>query len=144
MMWKGLEKHRDAGLLLLRLGFGIGFMYYHGYSKLIGGPETWENLGGAMSRFGITFWPTFWGFLISFAESIGAVFIAVGFLFQPMCLILGIGMFVAWFGHVVSGNGNPGHPFKNMSVLIGLMFIGPGRFSVDAWLKGRNQTVPDA
>jgi len=85
-----------------------------------------------MSRFGIEFWPGFWGFLISFAESFGAILIAVGFLFAPMSLILSIGMFVAWTGHIASGQGNPGHSFKNMLVLLGFVLTGPGKYSLDA------------
>jgi putative oxidoreductase len=141
MVWNSLDKFRDAGLLILRLGFGLGFTYYHGWSKLIAGPERWESLGGSMSRMGIEFWPTFWGFMMAFAESIGGIMIAVGFLFRPICLMLGFGMFVAWLGHVVSGNGTPAHAFKNMAVLLGATLFGPGAYSVDAWLSSRRKPL---
>ena len=131
------SRHLDAGLLIARLGVGFGFLYYHGWSKITAGPERWESLGGSMSRFGVEFWPVFWGFLISFAESFGAILIAVGFLFAPMSLILAVGMFVAWTGHIASGQGNPGHSFKNMLVLLGFVFTGPGRYSIDAWIAAR-------
>ena len=58
-----LYKHLDIGLLIARIGMGIGFLYYHGWDKIMGGPERWEGLGGAMSRFGIDFLPVFWGFM---------------------------------------------------------------------------------
>lgn len=137
MIWNALEKYRDAGLLVLRCGIGFGFIYYHGWGKITGGPERWEGLGGAMSRLGIDFWPTFWGFMMSFAESVGALMIVAGFFFRPFCALLGFGMFVAWLGHVVSGNGNPGHTFKNFFALLGMMLIGPGKYSVDRWLEDR-------
>lgn len=137
MIWKSLEKHTDLGLLIIRFGVGIGFIYYHGWGKITGGPERWEGLGGAMSRLGIDFWPTFWGFMMAFAESIGAVMIAAGFFFRPLCAMLAFGMFVAWLGHVVSGNGNPGHTFKNFFVLAGLILVGPGKYSIDSWLEKR-------
>jgi len=139
MIWSSLDRFRDLGLLILRLGFGFGFTYYHGWSKITAGPESWDRLGGAMSRFGIEFWPTFWGFMMAFTESIGGVLIAVGFLFRPVSLLLAIGMFVAWTGHIASGNGTPAHAFKNMAVALGLLFIGPGKYSVDAWLTGRRK-----
>ena len=31
----------DVGLLILRLGFGLGFVYYHGWGKIVGGPDRW-------------------------------------------------------------------------------------------------------
>jgi putative oxidoreductase len=100
-----------------------------------------------MQRFGIDFGAPFWGFMISFAESVGALLIAVGFLTAPMSWILAIGMFVAWTGHIASGQGNPGHSFKNMVVLVGIALSGPGRYSVDAWLRSRmtaSETDPNA
>ena len=35
-----LDKHRDIGLLILRIGFGCLFLF-HGLPKLFGGPEKW-------------------------------------------------------------------------------------------------------
>lgn len=134
-----LYKNLDLGLLVARFGIGFGFIYWHGWGKITGGPERWESLGNSMARFGIEFWPTFWGFMISFAESIGAVMIMFGILLAPMSLILAIGMFVAWTGHIASGNGNPGHSFKNMMVLIAFLFTGPGKYSVDAWIASKRQ-----
>ncbi|MEQ9104375.1 MAG: DoxX family protein [Rhodothermales bacterium] len=131
------SRNFDLGLLVIRLGMGLGFLYYHGWGKLMGGVERWTGLGESMQRFGIDFGAPFWGFMISFAESVGALLIAVGFLTAPMSWILAIGMFVAWTGHIASGQGTPGHAFKNMVVLIGIALSGPGRYSVDAWLRDR-------
>ena len=132
-----LAKHLDLGLLIARIGMGAGFLYYHGWAKLMGGPERWEGLGGSMARFGIDFFPTLWGFLASFAESIGALLIVFGILFAPMSLLLAITMFVAWTGHIASGQGTPGHAFKNMIVMIAFLFTGPGKYSVDAWISAK-------
>lgn len=140
MIWNALEKHRDLGLLILRVGFGLGMVYYHGWGKMTGGPERWTGLGENMARFGLDFAPQFWGFMAMLSETLFAVCIATGFLFRPMAVLLAVTMFVAWTGHIASGQGNPGHAFKNMVVLVGLLFIGPGRYSVDAWLAGRKST----
>ncbi len=43
MILRSLTRYRDAGLLILRIGIGIMFLY-HGAPKLIGGPEKWEKL----------------------------------------------------------------------------------------------------
>jgi len=143
MIFTRNSKRIDLGILIVRIAMGFGFLYYHGWGKITGGAERWEGLGGSMSRFGIDFAPTFWGFMISFAESIGAIMILVGILTVPMSLILAIGMFVAWTGHIASGQGNPGHSFKNMVVLLGLVLTGPGRYSLDALIWSRAGSSDD-
>ena len=127
----------DIGLLLLRLGFGLGFIYFHGWSKLIAGPEGWAGTGSAVEHLGIDFGHTFFGFMAAFAEAIGGLLFAVGFLFRPAAILVVLTMFVAWFMHVSTGQGTPAHAFKNLWVALGLAFIGPGRYSVDAWIARR-------
>jgi len=57
-----LDKYKNTGFLILRLGIGGMFMW-HGYGKLTAGPELWEKLGMALSYVGINFAPTaFWIF----------------------------------------------------------------------------------
>lgn len=141
MIFTRNSKRIDLGILVVRIAMGFGFLYWHGWGKITGGAERWESLGGSVSRFGIDFAPTFWGFMISFDESIGAIMILVGILTVPMSLILAIGMFVAWTGHIASGQGNPGHSFKNMVVLLGLVLTGPGRYSIDALIWSRTAST---
>lgn len=38
MILRSLDKYRDVGLLILRVGIGLMFMI-HGFPKLFGGPE---------------------------------------------------------------------------------------------------------
>ncbi|NIP80084.1 MAG: DoxX family membrane protein, partial [Gemmatimonadetes bacterium] len=124
----------DIGLLVLRLGFGLGFIYFHGWEKLTGGPERWAAVGSAVEHLGIGFGHTAFGLVAALAESVGGVMIAAGLLFRPAAAVLAATMFVAWFRHVVTGQGTPAHAFKNMWLALGLAFIGPGRYSVDHWL----------
>ena len=131
------DRLTDIGLLVLRVGFGIGFLWFHGWAKLTGGPEQWEAVGAALARYGITFLPVFWGFMASIAESVCGVLIAIGFLTRYASSLLAITMLVAFMGHVLSGQGSPAHAFKNMAVAAGLVLIYPGRYSVDAWLASR-------
>lgn len=131
------ERWMDLGLLLLRLGFGLGFLYFHGWGKLTGGPEQWAGVGSAMENLGIGFGHTAFGFLAAFAESVGGLLIALGLFFRPAALLLAGTMFVAWAMHVSTGEGTPAHAFKNLWIALALVLTGPGRYSLDHWWRQR-------
>lgn len=137
MIWNTLERYRDVGLLIVRLGFGLGFLFYHGWGKLVGGPERWSQIGGAMENFGIGFGHTFFGFMAAFSESIGGLLIALGLFFRPACALLFVTMFVAMVNHYATGRGSPSHAAKNTMLFLGLLLIGPGKYSLDEWIAGR-------
>lgn len=139
MIWSGLAKYRDVGLLIARLGFGLGFFWWHGLPKLMGGVERWEGTGGAMSRFGVEFLPTWWGFAAAVAEGVGGLLIAAGLFFRPAALAIMFVMIVAATGHFATGRGTPAHAFKNAWLFAGLVLIGPGRYSIDAWIERRRR-----
>ncbi len=52
MILHTLDRHRDVGLLVLRVGMGVMFML-HGFPKLMGGPELWTRIGGATAAVGM-------------------------------------------------------------------------------------------
>lgn len=137
MIWKTLKKYEDAGLLVMRLGVGIGFLYFHGWRKLAGGPEAWTRTGGAVEALGIDFGHTFFGFMAAFAEGIGGILVALGLFFRPACVLIMLTMIVATNMHIVTGQGGPAHAMKNAFFFFGLLFVGPGRFSLDAMLSRR-------
>ena len=135
MILDGLERYRDEGLLIARLGFGLGFAYFHGWPKLSGGMERMTGAGRAMGSIGIDFAPEWFGLAAAVAETLGGVCLAIGFLFRPMAFALAFVMFVATTNHLVTGQGTAAHAFKNTWVLLGLFLIGPGRYSVDHMLS---------
>ena len=136
MIWNTTEpadgdRRLDLGLLIARLGFGLGFFWFHGLGKLTGGPDRWAGTGEAMSNFGIDFGYTFWGFMAAAAEGLGGILIAAGLFFRPAALAIMATMIVAATGHFTSGRGTPAHAFKNAWLFAGLALIGPGRYSLD-------------
>jgi putative oxidoreductase len=132
-----LERFRDLGLLILRLGFGLSFVWYHGLPKLTGGPEAWERTGRAVSNVGITFGYEFWGLLAGLSEGAGGLLFAAGLFFRPACVaLLGVMTFATLdqFSRAVPA---PEHALKNACVFAGMFLIGPGRYTLQSFLSGR-------
>jgi putative oxidoreductase len=131
-LFKNLDKYKNFGLLLIRVGLGILFIY-HGLPKLLGGPTRWEKLGGAAGYVGLHFLPVFWGLLCAITETFGGVLVIVGLAFRPVCLLLVFNLFVAAVAsYHTSGNfGDATHALEDLVVFAGLFFIGPGSYSAD-------------
>ena len=128
---------RDIGLLLVRLVIGFAMAILHGYDKVSGGPEFWTQIGGAMSNFGITFLPVFWGFMAAFSEFFASILLALGILFRPAAALLACTMLVAVVVHLKmpAGAENAGwsgasHALELLSVYVGLFLTGPGKYAL--------------
>ena len=136
LSWSGLERWRDVGLLITRAGVGA-MMMTHGYPKVIGGPDRWQRLGGAMGSLGIDVFPTFWGAAAAFTELVGGLLLVIGLATRPAALMLAITMAVAATNHLAKGDGLGGasHAIEVGLLFVGLIFLGAGRYSVDARLK---------
>jgi putative oxidoreductase len=140
-----LDKHRDLGLLILRVGLGTLFMR-HGYPKLAGGPAAWERYGHSMANLGITFAPTFWGLMAGLAEFGGGVCLVLGLLVRPAAAMMLFTMFVAVVGHLHAGDGfgDWSHAAEDGVAFASLVILGAGRFGLDAKLGGRSSSKKKA
>ncbi|MGQ7853406.1 DoxX family protein [Pedobacter sp. WC2501] len=127
-----LGKYRNTGLLLIRIGLGVMFII-HGFPKLAGGPDGWTGLGGSMKVIGINFLPVFWGFMAAVSETFGGFLLIVGLFFRPALMLLIFTMIIAALVHFGKGDGLDGasHAIELAIVFFGLIFIGPGKYSVD-------------
>ena len=134
-----MNKFSDLGILTMRIGVGLIFIFVHGLGKISGGPELWEKLGGSMSNFGITFAPTFWGFMSAFTEFFVPMFIIIGFLYRPATLLLTINMIVAVTSHFMRLDpwSKIAYPLLLVILFFSMFLIGPGRYSIDDYLKRR-------
>jgi putative oxidoreductase len=137
MILTALDKFRDIGLLLLRLGVGGSFLIIHGGPKLTAGPEIWGKLGGAMANLGVGFAPTFWGFMAAFSEGIGGLLLILGFFFRPATALMAFTMFVAMIMHISKGDdwGTASHALELLFVFAGLFLVGPGKYALDEKFK---------
>ena len=126
------DKKSGLGLLILRVGIGAMFMT-HGYGKLVGGPEMWGKVGGAVSNFGIHFAPTFFGLMAALSEFGGGLCLILGLFFRPACFFMLCTMIVASTHHFVSGDGLQvaSHAIEDGIVFLSLMLIGPGQWSLN-------------
>ena len=131
-IFDSLGKYRNTGLLIMRIGIGIMFIV-HGFPKLAGGLAGWAELGGSMKVVGVTFLPVFWGFMAAVAETFGGFLLIVGLFFRPACIALVFTMIIAALVHFGKGDGLGGasHAIELGIVFFSLIFIGPGKYSVD-------------
>lgn len=132
-----MDRYRDIGLLILRLGFGLAFFWFHGYPKLIGGPPEWLRTGDAMANIGITFAHPVWGLAAGLAEGVGGLLFAAGLFFRPVCLLMLGVMVVATIDQLTRVMPQPEHALKNAFVLAGMFLVGPGRYTVRALFTRR-------
>lgn len=138
-----LSRYRDLALLIFRLGLGGMFMW-HGWPKIIGGPERWAGLGKAVGTFGIEFAPGFWGFMASFAEFGGGLLFAVGLFYRPACFLLFTNMMVAFASQMLDGKGlqKASQALEDGLSFFAAAFIGPGKYSLDYLLGMEESSEP--
>ncbi|MBU2927608.1 DoxX family protein [Winogradskyella psychrotolerans] len=126
----------DIGLLILRVFLGLGMCFGHGIGK-------WEKLFSGediqfADPFGIGAVPSL--AMAVFAEVICSMLLALGLLTRWVLVPLIITMLVAVFiVHISDGFG-----VMEKALLYGIGYItilltGPGKFSIDAFLRRRNK-----
>lgn len=126
----------NLGLLLLRFATGSLMCYLHGWSKLFAGTDRWEKLGSGLSQLmGVDILSIPLGFMASFAESIAALFITIGFYTRPSAFLLAFTMMVAVSKKIPGGLREAELPLLFLTLSLGILFLGGGRFSVDAFLN---------
>ena len=132
-IFESLGKYRNTGLLIIRVGLGI-MMMVHGFPKLSGGPDMWADVGGNMKVVGIDFYPMLWGFMAAATEAIGGLFLVLGLFFRPTNLLLLFTMIIASIVHLSDpkqGITDASNAIELGVVFLGLIFVGPGKYSVD-------------
>ena len=139
MIFHKLDRYRDTGLLILRIGIGLAFMA-HGFPKLKGGPAVWTELGGALSAVGVNFAPTFMGFMAAISEFGGGLLLLLGLLTRPACFLMLGTMLVALTMHIKNGDSflSYSHAMEAAILFFSLLLVGPGRFSLDEKLSRRS------
>jgi putative oxidoreductase len=126
-----LAKYREVGLLLIRISIGLLFILYTA-PALIGGPKAWGHFGTGASHFGLHSHVQVWGFLGALLGCLGGILMIFGLFFRIGVLLV----LVIALGHAIAVYGETGFraalPSIEMCfVLAGVLFVGPGKYSVD-------------
>jgi putative oxidoreductase len=129
----GADPVADAGLLILRLFTGLALALAHGIGKI---PPA-EGFVGMIGGAGLPL-PGLFGWFSAFAEFGGGLLLAIGLLTRPASLLIVLNMLGAL---LIAHTDDPflGMEKPLLFLFIALMFLltGPGRFSVDALIRGR-------
>lgn len=133
-----VDRYASAGLLVLRIGLAITFIFLHGGPKLLAGSETWAKIGGAMAFFGITFAPAAWGFAAALVEALGGLLLALGIFVRPAAALMLVVMIVAVTFHLDAGE-SVSHPLELGIVFLALLIGGGGRYGLGPMLCCRKR-----
>ncbi|MDB6173485.1 MAG: DoxX family protein [Chthoniobacteraceae bacterium] len=136
-MWSSLSNYRDGALLFLRVGLGTFYIWLHGWSRLVGGKAgaiaTWKQAGRVMKDVGISFAPEAWGFMGAMASTLAVALVILGFWFRPACLYIFLVLIVMLSIGLETGSslGKLSNAVQLAILVLSLLFIGPGKFSID-------------
>jgi len=125
----------DLGLLILRIVTGILMFYNHGLGKITSGTVRWERLGHALTDLiGIDILHVFFGFMASFAESIGAIMILIGLFTRMSSFLLFFTMMIASLKHIIDGEFSE-LAFIYAAISLVLMLTGSGKHGADYFIN---------
>ncbi|MEY2541380.1 MAG: putative oxidoreductase [Verrucomicrobiota bacterium] len=126
-----LSKYRETGLLLVRASIGLIFIILIA-PVLWSGQGSWEHFGSAMKHLDFHAHYKFWGFVGAVLGCAGGVLMILGLFFRIGVLFV----LVITLVHLIGLWGSSGLytklPALEMSILlVSILFIGPGKYSVD-------------
>jgi len=126
-----LGKYREGGLLLIRASLGLIFIVL--IAPVLWTPGSWEHFGSAMRHLDFHSHFKFWGIVGALLGSVGGVLMVLGLFFR-IGVFLALAVTIVDLVAVWSGRGGfvTRIPALEMSILLlALLFVGPGKYSVD-------------
>lgn len=126
---KSVFHNKDFGLLVIRVIIGAIFVV-HGYQKL-------QGMEGVVGFFGSLGFAPFLAYLVAWVEFLGGISLIIGYGTKIAAALLAITMLVAIVKvHGPNGfsAGKGGYEFvlALFAVSVGLLYTGPGRYSIGA------------
>lgn len=131
MRMQFLGKYRETGLLIMRVSLGLLFIILVG-PVLLHGPSRWANFGSGIRNLGLHSHFQVWGFLGAVFGCLGGALMIFGLFFRPGVLLVLAITVVHILGALDGGTLRGNIAAVELSViLLGLLFVGPGKYSVD-------------
>jgi putative oxidoreductase len=134
---KSLSHRPELGLFTIRAAVGA-VLAINGWNKFAGGKAVLEAVGANIRHVGLDIgaqgaFPLFFGIMAAGSELLGGILIIIGVLFRASTVFLIATMLVATVYKIQTGSGalnDFGYPLVILLVLVGLLFTGSGRFSI--------------
>jgi putative oxidoreductase len=134
---KSMFRHPDLGLLIIRAALGI-ILALAGWNKFMAGTDQLNWVGSNVKYLGMDIGTNnlttlFYGILAAGTELVGGILLIAGWLFRSATVPLMGTMLVATLFKFQTTNGDLtqyGYPMTFFFVLLGLLLIGPGKFSL--------------
>ena len=137
-------QHPNLGLLIIRLMLGVAGVYHGGQKVGLFGGMKIEAFADALGKMNFPM-PTVSAWLAVVGEFGGGVMIALGLLPRLGAFLFAFTMAIAWgvahkFRFDPTAQGNDA-PFVLCLVCLGILFTGPGRFSLMALMSRAEPTA---
>ena len=133
----------SAGALIVRAMLGT-VMFAHGAQKVLGiwgGGGLEKTVAGMGQKF-----PEILVYAAAFSEFLGGALLIVGLLTRPAAVFVAVTMFVASMQHLAGGffasNKGMEFPLTLAFMAVAVLFLGPGKYSLDAIFASRNAAEP--
>lgn len=129
------NRHRDMGLLMLRVGAGM-IALIEAASILISGPIAWLEIGEGMEIYGFQPLPEYWGVLFGVLGIAGGLFFALGLLHRlaTVTLLVLTTCYVGIQLHFEAGWSAFAWQAQSWIIFAAFLFIGTGRLALDEML----------
>jgi putative oxidoreductase len=126
-----LGKYREGGLFLIRVSIGLMFVVLIA-PVLWSGHRGWDHFGSAVKHLDLHSHYAFWGFVGALIGAAGGLLMILGLFFRIGVLFALVVTVVHLIG-VWSTNNFYSRlaPLEMSILLVALLFVGPGKFSVD-------------
>lgn len=124
----------ELGWALVRFTFGVLLALLHGAAKIFT-PGMMDKFAQGVGAMGFP-QPTFFAWAAALAEFAGGLLVAVGLFTRPAAAFAGFTMLVALYRHRVDPVANMEPALMFGVVMLAVLLIGPGRYSLDARFRG--------
>ena len=134
-MFSSQERQSNFGLLIMRLGLAA-VLLFHALPKLVAGSHSWQSVGTTLAFINMGLPEAILGFVMLLLEALGAISLMFGYFFRIACIILLIIFSLYFFNYFRIG-------YQTLmlwsaglaAVFFGLIYVGPGRYSIAVKLE---------